>query len=111
MSTLRVVGVNFDHMHMGDLLRMAKNHPRVEIVGVSDEQPDRARRVLDQIDLAQSLFQPDYRKLLETAKPDLLSFFARAPVRMRNGLRTSRRSAPMCSWKNRSRQLLPKRIG
>jgi glucose-fructose oxidoreductase len=71
MSTLRVVGVNFDHMHMGDLLRMAKNHPRAEIVGVSDEQPDRARRVLDQIGLAQSLFQPDYRKLLETVKPDL----------------------------------------
>lgn len=26
-----VVGINFDHMHMGDLLRFAFDHPEVEI--------------------------------------------------------------------------------
>lgn len=38
---IRVAGINFDHMHMGDLLRQAFEHPEVEIVGVCDEQPAR----------------------------------------------------------------------
>ncbi len=37
----RVLGINFDHMHMGDLLREVFNHPDAEIVGIFD--PDRAR--------------------------------------------------------------------
>ena len=72
MSTVRIVGVSFEHMHMGDLLQMAKSHPRAEIVGVSDEQPERACRVLDQIGLPRELFQADYRKMMETARPDLV---------------------------------------
>ena len=35
---LRIVGINFDHFHMGDLLRMAHDHPEVELVGICDEQ-------------------------------------------------------------------------
>ncbi len=38
---LRIVGINFDHFHMGDLLRMAHDHPEVELVGICDEQPQR----------------------------------------------------------------------
>ena len=34
---IRVAGINFDHMHMGDLLRMAFDHPQAEIVGICDE--------------------------------------------------------------------------
>ena len=30
---VRFVGINFDHMHMGDLLRMVFDHPQAEIVG------------------------------------------------------------------------------
>jgi len=37
----KIAGINFDHMHMGDNLRMAFNHSRVEIVGICDEQPER----------------------------------------------------------------------
>jgi hypothetical protein len=36
-----VLGINFDHMHMGDLLREVAEHPDAEIAGVFD--PDRAR--------------------------------------------------------------------
>ena len=36
-KTFRVAGINFDHMHMGDLLRMCQEHPQVEIVGVIDD--------------------------------------------------------------------------
>lgn len=71
MSKFKIVGINFDHMHMGDLLRKAKNHPDVEIVGVSDLQPERVMPVLKQIGLDESLFVADYRKLMEETKPDM----------------------------------------
>ncbi|MDP5219496.1 Gfo/Idh/MocA family oxidoreductase [Ruegeria sp. 2205SS24-7] len=41
MSKIRIVGISFDHMHMGDLLRMVHEHPDAEIAGLFD--PDRAR--------------------------------------------------------------------
>jgi hypothetical protein len=31
--TWRVAGINFDHMHMGDLLRLVHEHPDAEIAG------------------------------------------------------------------------------
>jgi predicted dehydrogenase len=72
MSKFKIVGINFDHMHMGDLLKQAMNNPNVEIVGVSDHVEGRAQGVLDQLKLSQSLFVSDYRKLIETTKPDLI---------------------------------------
>jgi len=41
MAKWRIVGISFDHMHMGDLLRMVDTHPDAEIVGLFD--PDRAK--------------------------------------------------------------------
>ena len=41
MKTWKIAGINFDHMHMGDLLRMVHEHPNAQIVGISDEQPQR----------------------------------------------------------------------
>jgi glucose-fructose oxidoreductase len=37
----RVLGISFDHMHMGDLLRDVAEHPDAEIAGIYD--PDRTR--------------------------------------------------------------------
>ena len=37
----RVVGINFDHMHMGDLLRQVHDHPEAEIGGICDADPAR----------------------------------------------------------------------
>ena len=37
----RIAGINFDHFHMDDLLRMVHEHPDAELVGISDEQPER----------------------------------------------------------------------
>ncbi len=71
MSKLKIVGINFDHMHMGDLLRQAMSNPQAEIVGVSDLQPERAKGVLKQIGLPESLFVADYRELMDQSKPDL----------------------------------------
>ena len=41
MSSFRIVGISFDHMHMGDLLRMVDEHPDAEIAGLFD--PDRSK--------------------------------------------------------------------
>jgi glucose-fructose oxidoreductase len=41
MPQYRVVGINFDHMHMGDLLRQVHGHPDVEIAGICDADPAR----------------------------------------------------------------------
>jgi hypothetical protein len=34
MKKWKVAGINFDHDHMGDNLRMVFNHPDAQIVGV-----------------------------------------------------------------------------
>ncbi len=41
MTKFRIVGISFDHMHMGDLLRMVHEHADAEIAGIFD--PDRSR--------------------------------------------------------------------
>mgnify|MGYP006906357726 CR=1 FL=1 len=33
----KIVGINFDHMHMGDLLRQVHEHPSATIAGVCDD--------------------------------------------------------------------------
>lgn len=37
--TYKVVGISFDHMHMGDLLRMVDAHPNAEIAALYDRDP------------------------------------------------------------------------
>ena len=38
---VRIAGISFDHMHMGDLLRMVQEHPEAEICAIWD--PDRSK--------------------------------------------------------------------
>ncbi|MDJ1016220.1 MAG: Gfo/Idh/MocA family oxidoreductase [Paracoccaceae bacterium] len=40
MAKFRIVGICFDHMHMGDLLRLTDAHPEAEIAGIF--HPERA---------------------------------------------------------------------
>ncbi len=70
MSKLRVVGLNFDHMHMGDLLRRVAEHPDTEIVGVWHTTPDRPREVLERLQLPTELLMDDWRRCLDDCKPD-----------------------------------------
>ena len=44
--TWKIAGINFDHFHMGDLLRYAQAHPHAEVVGISDEQPARMEEAI-----------------------------------------------------------------
>src|SRR3954466_3913472 len=72
MKKWKVAGINFDHMHMGDNLRMAFNHPEVEIVGICDEQPERMATAVANFGITSDRVFTDYRQCLETATPDLV---------------------------------------
>jgi predicted dehydrogenase len=75
MKIWRVAGLNFDHMHMGDLLRLAANHPSVEIVGIADENPSNAAAVemtRRKLSIAPDRVFQNYRECLEKTKPDLV---------------------------------------
>lgn len=67
----RVVGINFDHFHMGDLLRMAFEHPEAELAGICDEQPARLQEAIRNFGLPPEKVFTDYRRCLEQTKPDL----------------------------------------
>lgn len=68
----RVAGINFDHFHMGDLLRMAANHPRARLVGVCDSIRDRMQEVVSRFGLAADQVFVDEHACLETTRPDLV---------------------------------------
>lgn len=68
----RVAGINFDHFHMGDLLREVFDHPMAEIVGISDDQPERMEDAQKNFSLDTSKVFTDYRACLENTKPDLV---------------------------------------
>jgi predicted dehydrogenase len=68
----KIAGINFDHGHMGDLLRKVFEHPNAEIVGISDEQPERMKWSAETFGLADNRIFTDYRRCLEQTKPDLV---------------------------------------
>jgi predicted dehydrogenase len=71
MAKFRIVGISFDHMHMGDLLRMVHDHPDAEIAGIFD--PDRAtmQRAVDTFGIPEAKVFTDFDACMTTAKPDL----------------------------------------
>jgi len=68
----RVAGINFDHFHMGDLLRFAAEHPRAEVVGISDEKAERMEEAVGKLGLGREKAFVDYRKCLEVTRPDIV---------------------------------------
>ena len=69
---IKVAGVNFDHFHMGDLLRMAHQHPEVEIVGICDEQPERMQDAASQFQIASERVFTDPETLFANTDVDLV---------------------------------------
>lgn len=72
MKKWRIAGINFDHMHMGDNLRMAFEHPNVEIVGICDEEPQRMETAKKNFNIADDKVFTDYRACLDKTKPDIV---------------------------------------
>jgi len=71
-SKLRVVGISFEHMHMGDNLRMAHEHPGCEVVGICDSQPQRLAAAQQDLGLADNQLFTDWETCVERTKPDLI---------------------------------------
>ena len=67
---IRVVGINFDHFHMGDLLRMAFDHPQVEIAGICDEIPARMRDAIRNFGITPERVFTNIDECLEKTRPD-----------------------------------------
>ena len=68
----RIAGINFDHMHMGDLLRMVHDHPNAEIVGVCHEDRERMAQAIADFAIPDDRIFTNYRACLEQTKPDLV---------------------------------------
>ncbi len=67
----RFVGVNFDHMHMGDLLRQVAEHPSAEIAGIWDPEPSRMEGTIKTLGIPRSRVFTDLDELFDRAKPDV----------------------------------------
>ena len=71
-KTWRIAGSDFEHMHMGDNLRMAFEHPNVEIVGICDPNPEKMTQSIDNFGLSADAVFTDYRSCMESTRPDIV---------------------------------------
>jgi predicted dehydrogenase len=72
MAPLRVAGINFDHMHMGDLLREVHEHPDAEIAGICDADPKRMAAAVENFELPLERVFTDVAECLSETRPDLV---------------------------------------
>ncbi len=77
---MKIVGINFDHFHMGDLLRMAFDHPQAEIAGICDEDPARMQDAIRNFSIPADRVFSDTSECLERTKPDI-AIICSAPAR------------------------------
>ena len=71
MTRFRVAGISFDHMHMGDLLRMVHEHPDAEIAGLYDPDPARMRDAAAAFGVPDDRLHTDLDACMTAARPDL----------------------------------------
>lgn len=69
---IQIAGINFDHMHMGDLLRMVHDHPSAEIAGICDEHPERMASAIANFGISEDRVFNNYQACLEKTRPDLV---------------------------------------
>ncbi len=68
----RVAGISFEHMHMGDNLRMVFDHPRCDIVGICDVHSDRMSAAQRNFQLPDSMLYNDWQMCVEQTRPDFI---------------------------------------
>ena len=69
--TFRVAGISFDHMHMGDLLRMVHDHPEADIAGIYDPDRSRMESAIGNFAIPEDRVFTDLDACLDASKPDL----------------------------------------
>src|SRR6185436_13878640 len=72
MKKIKVVGLNFDHMHMGDLLRKCHEHPDVEIAGICDDDPARMQAVIANFSIPPERVFKDPHRCMAATEPDFV---------------------------------------
>jgi glucose-fructose oxidoreductase len=70
MARTRIVGISFDHMHMGDLLRMVHDHPGAELVGIFDPNRAAMQRAVEAFAIPEARVFTDFDACMATG-PDL----------------------------------------
>jgi glucose-fructose oxidoreductase len=68
---MRIAGISFDHMHMGDLLRMVHEHPEAEIAGIFDADRGRMQAAAETFAIPEARIFTDLERCIAEAKPDL----------------------------------------
>lgn len=68
---MRIVGIGFDHMHMGDLLRMVHDHPEAEIAGLFDPDRDRMQAAIDTFDVPADRVFTDFDTCMSAGPYDM----------------------------------------
>jgi len=71
MRKQRIVGISFEHAHMGDLLREAHEHPNAEIVGICDPDGARMADAIKTFAISPDRVFHDIERCVREAKPDL----------------------------------------
>lgn len=70
--TWKIAGINFDHMHMGDLLRKVDAHPNAEIVGICHTERAAMDRIAKILNIPPVRIFTDYRRCMEETQPDIV---------------------------------------
>jgi glucose-fructose oxidoreductase len=68
----RIAGIDFSHMHMGDLLGCVERQPNAEIVGICDARPDRMVEAAANFQLGADRVFTDFKECMERTRPDLV---------------------------------------
>jgi len=68
----KIAGIEFSHMHMGDLLRCVHEHPHAEIVAICDPQPGRMAEAKARFGIPDGCVFTDHRACLEQTRPDMV---------------------------------------
>lgn len=71
MAPWRIAGISFDHMHMGDLLRMVTEHPDAEICGIFDPDAAKMAGAVETLGISQERVFTDFEACMAT-NPDMV---------------------------------------
>lgn len=71
MAKFKIVGISFDHMHMGDLLRMVDAHPDAELAGLFDPDAGKMQEAATSFSVSQERLFTDFDTCMAAGPYDL----------------------------------------
>jgi predicted dehydrogenase len=69
--TFKIVGISFDHMHMGDLLRLVSEHPDAEISAIFDPNLDKMQDAIEKFKIPVERVFTDFDACLAAGRYDM----------------------------------------